>query len=568
MLKFHCRSSSCASLLTPSSKLNTTIVLKRNISPHHHQDWNSINFNTNHRHDYLGVISSNYNYSEREFHHLSAITHSSSQNSEVVTRFAPSPTGFMHLGALRTSLFNYLFARKHGGKFLLRIEDTDQKRLVPGSIEQIQNTLKWAHLSYDPLVISDPSTNTTKIIDFAIQSQRNEIYQEHVQILLDKGYAYKCYCTEERLEEVRSIRGPSKYDRHCLNLSEEEKEEFSKKGNGKFTIRMKVPDHIQYTVFEDQVYGKIKIENKTVDDQVLMKSDGTPTYHLANVVDDHVMEVTHVIRGQEWISSTPKHCILYDMFGWERPKFAHLPLLCNEDGSKLSKRQGHASVDYYMNLGYLPEALINFVALLGWHPGTNDEIFTLDELTQKFELSRINKGNCKVDLAKLEWINSQHIRMNIEKDMDGFIELLRPHLALSGIPVDEYLRKVLYIGRERIKRVPDFVDFFNYFFYDVKLDTPEAVELLESIEKKVPDHASVARKIRDELVKIDKANWKEESIAKVISDFVQNNKEQVKAYGNVVFILRYYLTGKKIGPNITQIIETLDRDVVLSRLAV
>ncbi|EFC50613.1 predicted protein, partial [Naegleria gruberi] len=372
----------------------------------------------------------------------------------VVTRFAPSPTGFMHLGALRTSLFNYLFARKNGGKFHLRIEDTDQKRLVPGSVEQIQNTLKWASLNYDPITLQDGT-----VIDHAVQSQRNEIYQYYVQQLLDNGYAYKCYCTEERLEEVRSVRGPSKYDRHCLYLSEEEKPK-----EASYTIRMKIPDNIQYTVFEDKVYGKIKIENKIVDDQVLMKSDGTPTYHLANVIDDHLMKVSHIIRGQEWISSTPKHCILYDMFGWERPTFSHLPLLCNEDGSKLSKRQGHASVDYYVNMGYLPEALTNFVALLGWHPGTNDEIFTLEELVKNFDLEKINKGNCKVDLLKLEWINSQHIRTKIEKDMDQFLEILRPHLQQKSIKEDEYLRKIVYIGRERIKRVPDFVDFFDYFF--------------------------------------------------------------------------------------------------------
>ena len=481
----------------------------------------------------------------------------SNDSSSVVTRFAPSPTGFMHLGALRTSLFNYLFARKKGGKFLLRIEDTDQKRLVSGSIEQIQNTLKWAHLKYDAV---EEGT------EFAIQSQRNEIYRQYVQILLDKGYAYKCYCSEERLEELRSVRGPSfKYDRHCLYLSEEEKAAISQ--DSKYTIRMKIPDNNAFTIFEDEVYGKIKIENKTVDDQVLMKSDGTPTYHLANVVDDHLMGVTHVIRGQEWISSTPKHVILYDMFGWERPKFAHLPLLCNEDGSKLSKRQGHASVDFYVEQGYLPEALVNFVALLGWHPGNNEEIFTMEQLIENFELSKINKGNCKVDLLKLEWINSQHIRMKIENDMDSFVELLKPYLTAKNIPVDDYLRKVLYIGRERIKRVPDFVDFFDYFFYNVKLDTAEAKELLETITKKVPEHASIAQMVQGTLSNLESSAWNEESISKAIAELVQNNKDKVKSYGNLVSIMRYYLTGKKIGPSINQIIEVLGKDTVTTRLA-
>ncbi|KAL9647505.1 hypothetical protein ABK040_006865 [Willaertia magna] len=499
------------------------------------------------------------NFGKRNFHINKYIL----DKTNVVTRFAPSPTGFMHLGALRTALFNFLIAKKYNGKFYLRIEDTDQKRLVKGSIDQIQKTIQWANLKTDKVKVDNNE------LDFVIQSERTPIYQHYVNILLEKGYAYKCYCTEERLDELRTLKGTGfKYDRQCLYLSDEEKAKLEE-SNTPYTIRMKIPDDKSaFTVFEDIVYGKIKVENKTLDDQVLLKSDGTPTYHLANVVDDHLMGVTHVIRGQEWIASTPKHCILYDMFGWERPNFVHLPLLCNEDGTKLSKRQGHASVDYYVELGYLPEALVNFVALLGWHPSDNQEIFTMQQLIDKFEASSINKGNCKVDLQKLEWINSQHIRMVIENDMERFIELLKPYLKDVNIPIDNYFRKVLFIGRERLKRVPDFVDFFDYFFFDVKLETDEAKELLQTIEKKIPDYITIVPMIRKELEAINESEWNEETIGKVISTFAQTNKSQVKAYGNIVSLLRYYLTGKKIGPGINQVIETLGRDVVLKRLTV
>ncbi|KAJ3310424.1 Glutamyl-tRNA synthetase [Boothiomyces sp. JEL0838] len=333
-----------------------------------------------------------------------------------VTRFAPSPTGALHLGGLRTALFNYLLAHKTGGKFHLRIEDTDATRTVPGSKEQIKELLEWCMLNYEPTVL--------------IQSERKEIYQKYANILIDKDAAYKCYCTPERLEHVRAIQKKAKgsgYDRRCLNLTEEEK--LNMEGQP-FTVRFKVPLERKFTIVDDLVHGKVKVATKTLDDMILLKSDGLPTYHLANVVDDHLMGITHVLRGDEWIPSTPKHICLYEAFGWTPPKFAHLPLLMRKDGSKLSKRQNDVHVSYFRENGYLPEALLNFVALLGWSPGTTKEFFSLPELVENFDISNINKANCIVSYDKLDYLNKLHIGNKIDNDLD-FVESIRKEFMLQ-----------------------------------------------------------------------------------------------------------------------------------------
>ena len=292
-------------------------------------------------------------------------------SDEVRVRFAPSPTGFLHVGGLRTALFNYLFARNSGGKFILRIEDTDRARYVEGAVDNLITTLRWAGLDYDegPVVGGDFGPY--------VQSERLAIYKKHVDVLLEKRVAYRCFCTPERLDAMRKEQEKKKlqpkYDRTCLSLSENEIEANLSAGKP-YVVRLKVPDNVTIK-FSDIIRGDVEFASERVDDQVLLKSDGYPTYHLANVVDDHLMNISHVIRGEEWLSSTPKHVLLYEAFGWELPKFAHLPLLLNPDRSKLSKRQGDVAVEDYRDKGYLKEALVNFVALLGWNPGDDMSIF-------------------------------------------------------------------------------------------------------------------------------------------------------------------------------------------------
>ena len=320
----------------------------------------------------------------------------------VRTRFAPSPTGLLHVGGLRAALFNFLFARKNKGIFILRIEDTDRARSVPGAVENLISTLKWAGISYDEGPDAGGKNGPY------IQSQRLNLYKKYAQQLLKLGAAYRCFCSPQRLEEMRREQEAHKlaprYDRKCLSLSASAADSLG----APFVIRQKIPGSGEVE-WKDMVRGSISFECAAIDDQVILKSDGYPTYHLANVVDDHEMKITHVIRGEEWLSSTPKHILLYRAFGWDIPQFAHLPLLLNKDRSKLSKRQGDVAVEEYIKKGYLAEAIVNFIALLGWHPGGQEtqEIFSLTELIEKFSLEKVHKAGAVFDLEKLDWIKWQ-----------------------------------------------------------------------------------------------------------------------------------------------------------------
>eukprot|EP00026_Physarum_polycephalum_P005667 Phypoly_transcript_05702.p1 GENE.Phypoly_transcript_05702~~Phypoly_transcript_05702.p1 ORF type:complete len:528 (+),score=64.12 Phypoly_transcript_05702:18-1601(+) len=345
---------------------------------------------------------------------------------EVRVRYAPSPTGFMHLGGLRTALYNYLVAKKNNGKFILRIEDTDRTRFVPGATADIIKTITWAGLE-----ISEGPGFGGEYGPY-VQSERTKLYQHYAKLLLENGHAYRCFCTGERLAELRNKQ--MSYDRTCLKLSAEEiKSKLN--SNASHTIRLKVPHETSDIIVKDMIHGDTVFSTMAVDDQVLLKSDGFPTYHLACVVDDHLMKISHVIRGEEWLSSTPKHLLLYRAFGWTPPCFAHLPLLLNTDKTKLSKRHGHASVESYIKKGYLPNAVVNFVALLGWGPPlsstpTNqDELFyDIPSLVQKFSLSSIVLGGCVVSMEKLYWVNTQHIQKMIEstKGFNDLIDILHP----------------------------------------------------------------------------------------------------------------------------------------------
>jgi len=431
----------------------------------------------------------------------------------VRVRFAPSPTGFLHVGGLRTALYSELFARHAGGSLILRIEDTDQTRSVEGGIENIIRTLDWAGIQVDEgPYLEDGELRQRGDRGPYVQSQRLGIYAEHVQKLIDAGKAYRCFCCAERLTEMREKQraegGRTMYDRHCRDLTPEEMQTELDKGTP-HVVRLKVPVS-GVSAWEDLVRGHIEVANSQIDDQVLMKSDGFPTYHLANVVDDHLMGVTHVIRGEEWCPSTPKHVLLYEAFGWDQPEFGHLPLLLNPDKSKLSKRQGDVAVEDYQHKGYLAEALGNFVALLGWNPSGDREIYTKEELIEAFDLSRVNKGGAVFDLQKLDWMNGEYIKSlpslelaaralpffeqaGLVKHDGGLFLNAKTNLE---IPL-EWLAKVVTVERNRAKNLVELVESTGFLFesqleYDAaiipwkKSTAPEAKErltgLLEHLE--------------------------------------------------------------------------------------
>ena len=341
------------------------------------------------------------------------------------TRFAPSPTGFLHVGGLRTALYNYLLARKNKGKFILRIEDTDRSRFIEGAVESLIKTLKWIGLEYDEGPAIENNELTDKDIgEFGpyIQSRRLELYRKHAELLLEKGAAYHCFCNPERLEEMRKKQAQHKlapmYDRLCLNLPPKEIQARIKK-KLPHVIRQKMP-HERDIRFKDVIRGHLTFKGSTIDDQILLKSDGWPTYHLANVVDDFFMQITHVIRGEEWLPSTPKHLMLYEAFGWNPPEFAHIPLTLNADKTKLSKRQNDVSVEEYIEKGYSKEAIINFIVFLGWPPGKGEEkeIFSLEELIEHFSLEQIHKSGAVFDIEKLKWFNFQWNKSNYHEKLN------------------------------------------------------------------------------------------------------------------------------------------------------
>ncbi|MGC9513527.1 MAG: glutamate--tRNA ligase [Fidelibacterota bacterium] len=366
----------------------------------------------------------------------------------VIVRFAPSPTGYLHVGGHRTALYNYLFARKHGGRFILRIEDTDQSRYVKGAVENLVKSLRAMGLDWD----AGPDKEDEKGPYY--QSRRLEIYNKEILRLLSSGKAYRCFCSSERLAELRERQlaageAPG-YDGHCRHLDPQEAEKRAQKEA--HVIRMRVPDEGAIT-FHDEIRGEVTVEFSRVDDQVLLKSDGFPTYHFANVVDDHYMGVTHVIRGEEWLPSLPKHLLLYEYLGWEAPVFAHLPLLLNPDKSKLSKRQGDVAVEDYLAKGYLPQALNNFLALLGWNPGDDREIFSMDKLIELFSLDRVNKAGAVFNTEKLEWMNQQYIQA-----MEDAAYLKEARRWLSGIVLNDRGDAALLAiksGLTRFDEIPD-----------------------------------------------------------------------------------------------------------------
>ncbi len=471
--------------------------------------------------------------------------------SNVRVRFAPSPTGYLHVGGLRTALYNYLFARRNNGTFLLRIEDTDRSRYVEGAVENLIRTLEWAGLAFD-----EGPGKTGKTGPY-VQSERLEIYRSHVEMLVASGRAYRAFDTPEELEAMRKkqekLQVPVREYRKALELSEEDIARKLAAGEPA-VVRMRMPAG-ETIAFDDIVRGRVEFSADGLDDQVLLKSDGYPTYHLANVVDDHLMGITHVIRGEEWLPSTPKHVLLYRYFGWDAPKFAHLPLLLNPDKSKLSKRQGDVAVEDYRAKGFFPEALVNFVALLGWNPGDEREIFTLGELEKEFSLERVVKSGAVFNIEKLNWMNTEHLR---RKSDAALVELTRPFLAAAGITdvSDTYLLEVIRLLKERVEKPAEFVSKGMYFFRD-----PETYD--EPARKKhwKPDTALHLRLVLDAFRAAGTF-----SAGEVEATVRSSASALGVGAGSLIHPLRLVVTGVALGPGLFELMALIGKDACLRRI--
>ena len=452
---------------------------------------------------------------------------------KIRTRFAPSPTGYMHVGNLRTALYAYLIAKHEDGDFILRIEDTDQERLVEGAVDVIYNTLKLTGLTHD----EGPDIGGN--FGPYVQSERRNIYLDYAQKLIDKGEAYYCFCTKERLDMLRenaeALKRPFKYDKHCINLSKEEIEANMKAGLP-YVIRQSNPTE-GTTTFDDVIYGKITVDNTELEDMILIKSDGLPTYNFANVVDDHLMEITHVVRGSEYLSSSPKYNRLYEAFGWEVPIYVHCPPIMKDAHSKLSKRNGDASFEDLLAKGYLKDAIMNYIALLGWNPGTNDELFTLDELVKAFDFKHINKAPAIFDPAKLKWMNSEYIR---KLSIEEFHALALPYYK-EVITKDINLMKIselLHNRTEVLSEIPEQIDFIDILpEYDTELYVHKKMKSteetsLESLIKALP----MLKEVND---------WTFDTLHDKVFELI---KEMVVKNGQVLWPIRTALSGKKFTP--------------------
>ncbi|HCM68037.1 MAG: glutamate--tRNA ligase [Candidatus Kerfeldbacteria bacterium RIFCSPLOWO2_01_FULL_48_11] len=478
----------------------------------------------------------------------------------VRVRFAPSPTGFLHIGGLRTALFNYLFAKKHGGTFILRIEDTDAARYVPESLANIIEALQWYGLIWDEG--PDPLDPFEKSIGDAgpyIQSKRKKIYQTHVSELLERSAAYPCFCTTERLDSLRKKQASEKqtprYDGLCRALNPSEVKSRLVSGTS-HTIRLRVPTEGSLT-FRDMIRGEVTFECATIDDQVLLKSDGFPTYHLANVVDDHLMNISHVIRAEEWLPSTPKHILLYKALEWTPPFFAHLPMILGSDRTKLSKRHGAEPALEYRQRGFLPQAVINYIALLGWNPGGDREFFTLNQLTNGFSIEKVNKAPSIFDIQKMRWTNASYLRTMEPNRLAPFARKFVTDKEIS----DEKLANLLVSIRDRIETLEEIGEWGSYFFqkdiaYDPALLIP-APGTKETALVALIFVSEVLEKMNDE-----------DFTEPVLRDlFVNRIKSSGKKNGEILWPLRVAISGKKASPDVFAMMAVLGREVITQRVA-
>lgn len=472
--------------------------------------------------------------------------------ADIVTRFAPSPTGFMHIGNLRTALYSYLLAKSQGGKFILRIEDTDQVRLVEGATDVIISTLKQTGIDYDegPGVGGEHGPY--------VQSERLPIYKEYAEKLVKAGHAYYCFCTQERLESLKDENGIGGYDGHCRNLTQEEIDQNLAEGKP-FVIRQRMPDEGS-TSYVDEVYGEVTIDNAELRDQIMIKADGFPTYNFCHVVDDHLMGVTHVVRGNEYLTSTPKYCLLYDAFGWERPHYVHLPLLMGKDAegnvSKLSKRHGAVSFQDLVNDGYLPEAIVNYIALLGWAPKDTQEFFTMDELKANFGLDGLSKSPAVFDYEKLKWFNSEYIKKLPDADYN---EKALPILKeLCGAHIN--IEKLASLLHTRISA-----------FCEIKEQVQFVVNRLEMsadlyTNKKNKTTPELCKTILEETLPLLEAaeSWDNDTLFAILKQYAADTERKA---GAVMWAIRVAIARQGITPGgATELMEVFGKDESIDRI--
>jgi glutamyl-tRNA synthetase len=464
----------------------------------------------------------------------------------IKTRIAPSPTGDPHVGTAYIALFNYCFAKKHGGKFIVRIEDTDQTRSAPEYEQGIMRALNWLGIKWDEGPDIGGPCGPYR------QSERKAIYAEHAQRLLENGTAYRCFCTSDRLDNLRkrqlALKKPSGYDGLCRELSDAEIQEKLDAGLP-YTIRLRMPKEGE-TIIQDRLRGEIRYPNDQLDDQILIKSDGFPTYHLANVVDDHLMEITHVIRAEEWIPSTPKHLILYKSFGWTPPEFCHMPLLRNPDKSKISKRKNPVSLDYYKRAGILPEAMVNFLAMIGYSMSEDKEKFTLDDLLENFDLSRVSLGEPVFNLEKLAWLNGLYIRDLSEDQLYARI--------MSDVLDEARIRAAIPLIRERITRLDEFVPMTDFFF-NGSLEYDHA--LLIGKGQDVAASREMLLAVTDELDTL-KA-WDHTSLEATLRAFCERTAYTTK---QLFMPLRIAVTGRKASPPLFESMALIGKPMCQARL--
>ena len=518
------------------------------------------------------------------------------------TRFAPSPTGYLHVGGLRTALYCYLFARHNKGKFILRIEDTDQERYVKGTLENLIKTLNWIGLTHD----EGPHLDGSQTGEHGpyIQSQRTDIYRKYADELTQKGQAYRCFCSKERLTEMRDLqiknKQPTMYDRKCVDLPESEVKAKMDAGEP-FVIRQKMP--YELIKFKDLVRGNVQFDGKIIDDQVLMKSDGFPTYHLANVVDDHLMEITHVIRGEEWLPSTPKHIALYQAFGWDLPEFAHLPLLLNADKTKLSKRQGDVAVEDYIQKGYTREAIINFTAFLGWNPGKGEEkeIFNLDELENIFSIENVHKAGAVFNLEKLDWVNWRWQKESFTKELETLAHEIDPSVKIEKNKKGDNLytfastelKEIFTNGKA--KKLYSICE--TYISNELKTDEDKLLRTLLTVEEKIlkepkaveeqikfyfnlPDYDKELLTHEKMNVDLNQAKSSLQEAEKTLENIDQWDEETIKnsllekitqleiKNGQLLWPLRSALTGSQFSPGAFEVAEALGKTESLKRIKI
>ena len=471
------------------------------------------------------------------------------------TRFAPSPTGYIHLGSVRTALYNYLFAKQNSGTYVLRIEDTDQSRKVDGAVDNLIAVMNRLGMHHD----EGPGREGTKGPYY--QSERLDLYGQKISELLKEGHAYHCFCSSERLarlkEEQLAKNLPPGYDKQCRSLDDATVQAKLEAAED-YVVRLRVPVNTK-VAFTDLIRGRLEFDSELIDDQVLIKSDGFPTYHFANVVDDHDMEISHVIRGEEWVTSTPKHVLLYQAFGWEIPSFAHLPLILNTDRSKLSKRQGDVAVEDFLRSEFCEETLINFLALLGWSPGNDREFFNLDELITQFSLQKVSKSGAIFDREKLNWMNSQYHKKYLSESR--FLELVKPHTQLDDLETwsEDVLNRVLLTLRNQIDKPKDMRALLSFFLSRPKTETLKKEECAQVL--RIESNKVLFEFIASQLKEQETLSSEE------LRGITRKAQKQLGIKGKALFMpLRVALTGATSGPEVFVFAEGLGKEECLNRL--